>query len=213
MGRVLRGVRIAAVFVCATSAFAVTRTVTNLNDSGTGSLRAQLAAAANGDTINFSVTGTIGLTSGELLIDKNLTISGPGANLLTISRASGASAFRLCHVANGTGIGPTVTILGLTFANGSAPGSTTSGDGGAIENEYGTLTIYSCAFSNNVAGHFGGAINNFASDSTPGDASLALHSCTFDSNQAGSSGGALANACLGQLSEFNANAELVLDNC
>ena len=33
--------------------------VTNTNDSGTGSLRNQIAAAASGDTIEFSVTGTI----------------------------------------------------------------------------------------------------------------------------------------------------------
>src|SRR5689334_19723616 len=43
------------------------------------------AAAASGDTITFAVQGTIPLSLGELTIGKDLTISGPGADLLTIS--------------------------------------------------------------------------------------------------------------------------------
>ena len=49
---------------------ATTLTVTNTNDSGLGSLRQALATANDRDTINFAVTGTISLTSGELLVDK-----------------------------------------------------------------------------------------------------------------------------------------------
>jgi hypothetical protein len=62
-------------------------TVTTLNDSGSGSLRNTIAAATAGDTINFAVTGTIFLTSGELLINKNLDIVGPGADSLTVQRS------------------------------------------------------------------------------------------------------------------------------
>src|SRR3954452_8405809 len=61
-----------------------TITVTNTNDSGPGSLRQALADANDGDTINFAVTGTIGLTSGELVIDKSITIAGPGSDQLTL---------------------------------------------------------------------------------------------------------------------------------
>src|SRR3989304_1264208 len=72
-------------------------TVNTLVDEADGSivdgdisLRDAIAAAISGDTINFSVTGTINLSVGSsnsnrhLTIDKNLTISGPGTNLLTI---------------------------------------------------------------------------------------------------------------------------------
>src|SRR4029077_15986110 len=78
-----------------------TITVTNTNDSGPGSLRQALADAQNGDTIIFNLGGaaTISLTSGELVINQNIAVIGPGANLLTIARAQGAPVFRIFHVA------------------------------------------------------------------------------------------------------------------
>ena len=72
-------VLICLALLCATpiSVKATTITVTNTNDSGPGSLRQALADANDGDTITFAVTGTIQLSSGELLIDNSITISGP----------------------------------------------------------------------------------------------------------------------------------------
>ena len=72
-------------------------TVTNTNDSGAGSLRAAIAAAANGDTIDFApaLNGqTITLTSGALTITQSLTISGPGAGNLTITATLRSTAPR-----------------------------------------------------------------------------------------------------------------------
>jgi len=59
-----------------------TITVTNINDSGPGSLRAAIVAAASGDTVTFdpdlwAAHGDIPLAS-TLVIDKNLTIVGFG---------------------------------------------------------------------------------------------------------------------------------------
>src|SRR5260370_9103530 len=75
------------------SAYAATITVNNTNDSGPGSLRQALFAAVSGDMINFSVIGTITLTTGPLAVNKRVTISGPGANVLAIMRSQAAPGF------------------------------------------------------------------------------------------------------------------------
>ena len=64
---------------------AATITVTSTADSGAGTLRDALASASDGDTIDFSVTGTITLTSGQLVVNNSLTISGPGAANLAVN--------------------------------------------------------------------------------------------------------------------------------
>src|SRR5262245_8593649 len=53
---------------------------------GDVSLRDAITAAPAGETINFAVAGTINLKRhlGELLIGRNLTVTGPGANQLKI---------------------------------------------------------------------------------------------------------------------------------
>src|SRR5881394_2164860 len=95
------------------SASADTITVTNTNDSGPGSLRQALADANDGDTIEFAVSGTIGLTSGELLVAKSITISGPGAENLAVNGNAKITVFHIVP-------GETVTISDLTITNGSA---------------------------------------------------------------------------------------------
>ena len=107
-----------------------TLTVTNNLDSGAGSLRADIAAARSGDTIVFApslVGQTITLTSGELLIDKNLTIAGPAAGVTV----SGTNASRVFEV---TTKAKQVTLSGLKISNGLAF------IGGGILN-HGTLTL------------------------------------------------------------------------
>src|SRR5262249_36275948 len=108
-------------------------TVTNTNDSGPGSLRQALADANDGDTINFAVTGVIGLTSGELVIDKNITISGPGSNSLTV-RPSQTGSFRVFNIMPSH----SVTIQGLTISFGYAQFAQ---GGGIYLGEHVTATI------------------------------------------------------------------------
>ena len=159
--------------------------VTNTNDSGPGSLRDALAGANDGDTITFAVTGAIGLTSGELVINKNITISGPGADLLAVSRAAKAS-FRIFHVM----LGHTVTIEGLRISNGSV----LNGFGGGILNFESTLTVNSCALAGNSAlgqpGLGGGIFSNGSGGG--GAASLTIANSTFSGNAA-TTGGAVGN--------------------
>ena len=80
------------------SAEAATLTVTTTADGGAGSLRAAIASSSDGDTIQFdpALNGqTINLTSGELPINKNLTIDGPGPSQLAVS-GSNSSRSRTC---------------------------------------------------------------------------------------------------------------------
>jgi hypothetical protein len=67
---------------------AATITVTNLNDTGPGSLRAALTAHASGDTINFSVSGTITIHSELPGPTDTLTIDGSGQSVILSGNAS-----------------------------------------------------------------------------------------------------------------------------
>jgi hypothetical protein len=152
-------------------------TVTNTNDSGSGSLRQALANANDGDTINFAVTGTIALTSGELLADKNVTISGPGTATLAVD---GNFTSRVFHV----GSGKTVSISGLTLTNGSVGFE----NGGGILNDHAILTMDSCAVQHSyaVSSHGGGIYN----DGSGGSAALTILNSTVSLNHAAYSGAA-----------------------
>ena len=149
-----------ALLFSAVVAQAATIIVTSTADSGAGTLRQAILDANSDDTINFSLpaSSAVTLTSAELSIDKNLTITGPGANLLSVQRsaAGGTPAFRIFDIAFGNF---NVTISGLTIANGNAAGAS---DGGGIfdQSNGGTLTITGCTISGNVADGDGGGINN-----------------------------------------------------
>jgi predicted outer membrane repeat protein len=154
---------------------AATYAVTNLNDSGSGSLRqAILDANANpgADTITFGVTGTVTLASPLPAVTDTLTISGPGASSLTIS---GNNANQVLQIGGGI----TVGVADVTIANGSS-----SVYGGGIYNS-GTLTLSNSAVSGSSAGSYGGGIYN--------SGTLTLANTTVSGNTSGADGGGIFN--------------------
>ena len=184
---------------------AATFTVTSLNDSGAGSLRAtiDLANAAPGaDTIDFQagLTGTIPLATSLPALSADVTIIGPGAATVTVS---GQDILGVRPFAVNTGV--TASIDGLTIADGNS-----AGNGGGILNN-GTLTVTNSTISGNTAGDgngggigntgtvtvtnntisgntadFGGGIDNFGTGT--------VTNSTISGNTASSGGGGINNA-------------------
>ena len=196
MCRILFATCLSALCLAALSAEAATITVMNTNDSGAGSLRQALANANNGDTIHFGIAGTITLTTGELLVDKSVTISGPGAASLTVD---GNLAGRVFRVSSGV----TATIAGLTITNGNAWGDALINTGGGIYNDHATLALDNCTVSGNY-GLGGGGVHNHSG-------TLTVTNSTFSGNSVnapygvGSGGGILTEGYYG-------NATLTVTN-
>ena len=185
----------------------VDRVVRNAGDSGTGSLRGVIAAVCAGSTITFAdnVRGAITLTSGHLLINKGLSINGPGANLLSVQRstADGTPNFRIFNIASGN---YQVSISGLTISNGFAEDEGGGGIytqaatlalshsrivgnlaliGGGIQNGPGTLNITSSTISGNIGSNGGGIGTTPARSTSP----TARSRATRQPSAAASSGG------------------------
>lgn len=170
-----------------------TFTVTSTADDGSpGTLRAALNAAVNGDTINLTgVSGTIALSDGELAIEKNVTIVGPGPGQLTVD---GQFDSRVFYIAPGS----VVTISGLTIANGFDSYITSYGAGGGILNELGTLTVSNCVVTGNSAELGAGIFNDggyLLFGEASGTATLNLIDSTITGNASDFGvGGGLLNA-------------------
>ena len=150
-----------------------TITVTNDDDSGSGSLRAALGSAVAGETIKFapSAYGTITLSSGPLEVTTSVTIDGPGPNKVTIN---GNDTYQdLVVDAN-----VTATISGLTITGGQAPASYPYA-GGGIYND-GNLTVDDCVITGNSA-PCGGGIGN--------SGSLTVSDCSVSNNTGDNGGG------------------------
>ncbi len=127
--------------VMASPIFAATLTVNSPADDNDGiwgnghdTLREAISHAFPGDTIQFSIAGTITLTSTLPTIARDLTIAGPGAALLAVSGNHGC---RVLMISSGT-----VAISGLTIRDGQlfGPGDT----GAGVHIAGGTVTIASC---------------------------------------------------------------------
>lgn len=178
--------------------------VTNSNDAGQGSLRAATGAATAGEIILFDIattdpgfdpateTFTITLTSGDIVIDKDLTIAGPAAANIAIS---GKQVNRIFRITAGT-----VSISDRTLRDGRVVGaSPVAGNfydgeparGGAVLNDR-TLTCTRCTFDGNSVtggegrselsrGGMGGEGTGGAIDNRR---QLSLVACTLTNNSA-----------------------------
>ncbi|HZD49884.1 MAG TPA: right-handed parallel beta-helix repeat-containing protein, partial [Silvibacterium sp.] len=171
------------------NASAVTLTVNTTADSsdaagscgtGTCSLRDAITQAAAGDTIQFAstVTPIITLLSPLPAIAANLTIAGPGANVLTVSGNNSATVGTIFTINTGV----TASISGLTIANGNS-NSSDQGGGGILND--GTLTVSNCTISGNSGtgsvNNEGGGVTNFGT--------MAVSGSTFSGNTAANGGG------------------------
>ena len=170
----------------AAGARAATLTVNTTADSSdsscgsTCSLRDAINQANSdnsGDTIQFNSSldgGTITLGSALPAINANITITGPGANLLTISGNNNFSVGSVFTISSGV----TASIGELTIANGGAS------NGGGILNA-GTLNLVWAALSGNTATADGGGVHS--------SGTLNVYDSTFTGNSANSgSGGGIA---------------------
>jgi CSLREA domain-containing protein len=193
------------------------------NNFGAGdlSLREALSLISAGGTINFAgnLRGTIALDLGELLLEKNVTINGLGADRLTISgnQRSRVMSIGSNVIANLEGM--TIThgfSHGVSHNNGGGLRMTVGSDvtlrnmmvnyntagnsagGGGIWNDRGSLTAINTTFTGNQAG-FGAAILNgngvFFNDPS---STVTLINSTIAENQASLLAGGIFNQ-LGRL--------------
>jgi predicted outer membrane repeat protein len=142
---------------------AATSTVTNLNDHGPGSLRQALldADASPGLAITFAsnLSGTINLESG-LNLNSSASVTGPGANRLTVRRSTGF--YRVLAI----GQNAVAQISGLTLSNGGDDAV------GGLYNS-GNLTLSDCVISGNTGTDASGIYN---------DGVMVVDKCTISKN-------------------------------
>ena len=166
-------------------------TVTSLADSGPGSLRDAVVGLCDDGIIQFTVTGNIVLTSGQIVLDKNLSLIGPGATNLTIIAPAEDRVFEIAP-------GATVAISGLTLDGNSqvvfayAQGTIVGWEdvdvvvdyGGGIFNQ-GDLTLTECVIRNGAANNGGGVANAGI---------MVADRCLFEANISGTDGGGILSS-------------------
>lgn len=155
--------------------------VTNNADSGPGSLRQAVFEASMTDTITFASTlsgQTILLTSGQIIVDKNLTIDGSVlANSVVIN---GNANGRIFQFSSGT----TNVLNSLTLINGRTRGSDNAG-GAICLNFAANLILNNSTLVGNAASLYGGGIYNSTSSM------LTLNNSTLAGNSGAGAGGGI----------------------
>lgn len=154
--------------------------VTSAADTGPGTLRQTMASALPGTTITFAGTlagHTIALSSGELFLDKNLTIDGSALSGGMVLDGQGLN--RIFEVSQGV----SNCLTGLTITNGNSGGD----QGGGIFNA-GMLQLNQCTVISNTTTASGGGILNVGA--------MIVNDCAIIGNSSvsfGYGGGGIAN--------------------
>lgn len=147
----------------------------SLDDGSAGTLRSQIANAASGATLTVAVTVTnITLTSGQIPIDKSLTITGNGTILTTIN---GNANGRIFDVTAGT-----FTLNGVALTNGLAD------NGGAIQIANANVVLNDVLVSNSVANGVSGSGGGIYANT---GATFSSTNSTISGNRANRAGGGI----------------------
>lgn len=166
--------------------------MTTIADNGKGSLRAAIAAAKSGDTIQFAkrLKGkTVKLKSGQLALTKDITINGGQVPGLTIS---GNNSSRVFYLAKKT----KAIIKNLIIANGK-----TKGAGGGIDTRHeSVITLENVKVHNNTSELGGGMRVGHLAKATILNSRFEGNDGTLTNKYAGFSAGAIShNESRGQL--------------
>ncbi len=190
--------------------------VDNAGDGGPGSLRAAITTAnSNGFALDdivfdnnvFGTPQTISLATALPDIGTNLTMNGPGADLLTVQRADGVPNFKVFSsvlliggelgitgltVRNGRGFvgGGIFSFFDLSLTNVHVTGNQSTGAGGGVYFALASGVFSNCTFSDNSAAE-GGAIY-FDGDQFGGKRLMVANSTISGNTATGSGGGILA---------------------
>lgn len=141
-----------------------------------------------GTTITFAsgLTGTITLTQGQLAVTQSMTITGPGASLLTID-ANGKS--RIFDVDGGNNAAQiNVAIADLTMSDGNSSG----GNGGAVSNAE-TLSLARDAIVGSLAAVGGGVGSDLGGGGIYNTGTLFLTNDAISGDTASGDGGGILN--------------------
>ncbi len=155
---------------------------------GTLSLRQAITAAnaSSGNLINFApalIGSTITLASGQIAIQKAMTIAGPGADLITISGNNASRIFYIRPIPDDSNPSHTpVTISGVTLTLANGGGGV---PGGAIFTTHTQLLLTQVSITASKSG-FGGAIYSLF-------AKIKVEHSRLSGNQASFRGGALCS--------------------
>jgi hypothetical protein len=156
--------------------------VQSASDNDADSLRSVVLRAEAGDVIGFDTEGvfstpqTISLQQ-QIVLDKDLSIEGPGPDRLTISGTNITRAFKITGQAR-------AAISGLTIADGQAPEETHEVGGAPVTGAFGggilvdvasSLTLSDCAVRTSTATAYG-----------------LIDTCQVEGNTAGRGGGVMS---------------------